>query len=157
MLIGIRLFTTDLFGLEFFLPFLATMIVAQYFKEGFTPILTALLPLLCLQIYGELVGSMQIQYIVSIVGGVLHFLPLKVYWLPEPLKAVGFREESLEGGLHYSEFHPLEGEVKLRSMKWHTGREISKMLEYKGLTNKLIKKIGHLILSYVDHLHLKVA
>jgi pimeloyl-ACP methyl ester carboxylesterase len=133
------------------------MLVAQYYKEGLTPTLVALLPLLALQVYAELNNSLQLQYLVAILGGVLHFVPLKVYWLPQPVRAVGFREDySLEGGLHYVEFHPLEGEVRLRSMKWHAGREIAKMLEYKGLTNRVIRKLGHLILSYVDHYHLKV-
>jgi hypothetical protein len=108
MLIVIRLFTTSLLPLYFFLPFLLAMLLAQFFKEGFTPLLLALLPLASLQIFAEINGILQLQYVVAILGGVLHFIPIKLYWLPEPLKIVGFREESLEGGLHYYEFHPLD-------------------------------------------------
>jgi hypothetical protein len=41
-------------------------------------------------------------------------------------------------------------------MRWHLGREVAKMLEYKGITNRLLKRAGHLIMSYADHINLKV-
>ena len=102
MLIVVRLFTTHLFPLEFFAPFMLLLLVAQYYKEGFTPLSLILLPLLCLQIFAELNELVTLQYVVSILGGILHFIPLKLYWLPEPHKLVGFREdEAMESGLHY--------------------------------------------------------
>lgn len=158
MLIVVRLFMVDLFPLSFFLPFLLTMLVAQYFKEGFTPLLVVLFPLLALQVFAEIYGMVQLQYVVAILGGVLHFIPLRVYWLPEAGKLVGFREDSLEGGLHYVEFHPLDETeaVSSRSIRWHLGKEIGLMLEHQAITNRLAKKIGHLILSYVDHYRLKL-
>lgn len=68
----------------------------------------AFLPLIALQTFAELNDSLQLQYVVAILGGIMHFIPMKVYWLPKPIKTVGFREDSLEGGLHYVEFFPLD-------------------------------------------------
>ena len=61
-----------------------------------------ILPLIILQAFGELKSIIYLQYTVSILGGILHFIPVKMYWLPDHLKVVGFREDSLfESGLHY--------------------------------------------------------
>jgi hypothetical protein len=100
-LIVVRIFLTHLIPTEYFLAFILFLLIAQYYKEGYTPMILALLPILSLQVFGELNGYIQLQYLASILGGILHFIPLKMYWLPEPLKVVGFREDSLESGLHY--------------------------------------------------------
>ena len=41
-------------------------------------------------------------------------------------------------------------------MKWHYTKQISKMLDYIKISNHLLKKIGHLIMSYADKHHLKI-
>jgi hypothetical protein len=91
MLVVIRIFTTHLFPTEYFLPFVITMLVLQHHKEGLTPFTLLLLPLLALQVWAELSGMEQLQYVVAILGGVLHFLPMRVYWLPKSEKVVGYR------------------------------------------------------------------
>lgn len=41
-------------------------------------------------------------------------------------------------------------------MKWCYTKEIGKMLEHKKISNHLVKKIGHMILSYADKHSLKI-
>ncbi len=91
MLIVIRLFTTHLFPLHYYLPFLAAILLLQQRKEGLTPMTLILMVLLGIQVWAEVAEMEQLQYVVAILGGVLHFLPMRVYWLPKPDKAVGYR------------------------------------------------------------------
>jgi len=44
-----------------------------------------------------------------------------------------------------------------KSIKWNYTKEIAKMLEYKNITNKFMKKLGHFILSYADKYRIKIA
>ena len=94
-LLVVRVFTTQYIPLEIFIIILILLEAAQYFKEGYTPKFMILFPLLSLQIFGEINQNLQMQYIASLLGGLLHFVPLKMYWLPEPKKIVGFREDTL--------------------------------------------------------------
>lgn len=107
-LLVVRVFTTEYLQTEIFIVILMVLEVAQYLREGYTPKFMFLFPLLSLQIFGEINENIQMQYIASLLGGLLHFLPLKMYWLPEPKKIVGFREDTLESNLHYMEFYPLD-------------------------------------------------
>ena len=61
---------------------IAILLMAQYVKEGYTPKFLLLFPLLCMQIFGELNELVIPQYAASVLGGILHFIPLKMYWLP---------------------------------------------------------------------------
>ena len=83
-----------------------------------------LFPIIVLQALGELNELIALQYLASILGGVLHFVPVKMYWLPEAIRLVGFREDSLVGsGLHYYEFYPLDESKAItpKSIKWNIG------------------------------------
>jgi hypothetical protein len=72
---------------------------------------------------------------------------------------VGLREDSIGNGLHYFEFYPLQEQqpVVYKSIKWNYTKEIAKMLEYKNISNRFIKKLGHFILSYADKYRIKIA
>ena len=81
-LLVIRVFMTHLFSTELYLISIALLLLAQFYKEGLTPKLLVLLPILSLQAFAEMNQSIQLQYIAAILGSVLHFVPLKLYWLP---------------------------------------------------------------------------
>ena len=53
-LLVIRVFTTHLFPIQLYLAILGLLIVAQFYKEGLTPKLLVLLPILSLQVFAEL-------------------------------------------------------------------------------------------------------
>ena len=108
MLIVTRVFATHLLSLELFLTVMTALLAAKYFKEGFTPTILALLPILTLEVFAELHEVRSLQYLATILGGLLHFLPLKLYHLPTPTKLVGMEEDALEADLYYVEFHPLD-------------------------------------------------
>lgn len=61
-----------------------------------------------------------IQYASCLIGGLLYFFPLQMYWLPENTKPVGFRDQFIEENLHYFEFYPLQSTkgVSIKSIKW---------------------------------------
>ena len=90
-LIVTRVFTTHLLSVHLFITVIAILLVAKYFKEGFTPTLLALAPILLLEIWGEINESLVAQYIGTVLGGLLHFIPLKLYWLPSELALVGMK------------------------------------------------------------------
>lgn len=81
-LIVLRVFTTNYFGLEVYLPLLSALLIVQYFREGLTPLVLLLIPITILQTFGEINQSIHMQYLASIIAGILHFIPLKMYWLP---------------------------------------------------------------------------
>lgn len=95
VLLVARVFITDYIATEIFIAMLTVLLVVQYYKEGYTPKFLLLFPLLSLQIFGEINENIQVQYIAALLGGVLYFIPLKMYWLPEAKKMVGFREDTL--------------------------------------------------------------
>ena len=41
-------------------------------------------------------------------------------------------------------------------MKWNNHMEISKMVQFAKISNNLLKKIGHKIISFADKLSLKI-
>lgn len=90
-LIVLRVFTTHLFSTYLYIAIIILLLIGQHFKEGLTPKLVLLLAILHLQIFAEVNESIQLQYVAAIIGSVIHFLPLKFYWLPEPKKTVGFK------------------------------------------------------------------
>lgn len=96
---------------------------------------------------------------VAIVAVVLYFPPQRVYWLPKQEKTVGFREDSLEGGLHYYEFYPLEEgkEGRERQIKWHISKEIAMILQYKNINHWALRKLGQVVMSYVNKYRIRVA
>lgn len=157
-LIVLRVFTTNYFGLEVYLPFLLALLFVQYFRQGLTPLVLLLFPITILQAFGEINQSVHMQYLASIIAGILHFIPLKMYWLPQPLKVVGFRNDVLESDLYYSEFYPLDDTeaITLKSMKWNTGKEVQKMIDSQKISNKLLKRVLHIVFSYADHHNIKI-
>jgi len=74
---------------------------------------------------GELLDVKAIQYIGSICGGLLFFLPVRMYWLPESRQLPGFRHDEVDGR-HYFEFYPIRDDdeaVRVKSLKWCSGIE----------------------------------
>jgi cell division protein FtsW (lipid II flippase) len=87
--------------LEYFGVILLGLIVAKYFKEGFTPTIIIVVIFIVMLFIGEINKNQLLVYLTAVAVGIHHFLSPKFYWLPDRPKLVGFREDSVENELYY--------------------------------------------------------
>lgn len=84
VLIVLRAFSSHLIPLEAYLAILLFFLAVQYVKEGFTPYVIFLVPIVAIQIYGEISNNVFLQYLAALLAGIADFFSAKIYWLPEP-------------------------------------------------------------------------
>ena len=107
MLLLSRVLHAPWLPLPFFVVLITALLVVKYVIEGFVPHVLLLVLCFFASVLAENSEQAILWHCFSILGGLLYFVPLKLYWLPEHRHPVGFREDILDGNLHYFEFFPL--------------------------------------------------
>ena len=68
--------------LSIFIVTAMILLRVKYQIEGYTPLTLLLIMFLLVEAVGESYSLVYLQYAGSILGGLLYFVPLKLYWLP---------------------------------------------------------------------------
>ena len=108
MLLLTRSFYAEIIPLSIFIVTIAIMFRVKYDIEGFTILSLLLVIFFLVEVAGEVLTVIFLQYLGSILSGLLYFAPLRFYWLPEHSQTVGFRQDRIGNNLHYFEFFPLD-------------------------------------------------